>query len=228
MFKFKFLFLVFLLLLIHCSKEIFQTYSKDINNDSKVDQVMHTHKGLDSAILIETDTDLDGKIDDYLWVNGKAEEKESSMLLYNEGIVDGKVVRKTWYGPGNLKLIEMTDEDGDGYMEATTYFNALAKPKVLVGISARIEIDLMKNGQTALWIYPGLKIELDKNKDGTPDCSLDWKKVTADMLGGNNKWQRMDAVTCQPISSQQSIVMHPELILQPTNKAVIVNSIGKN
>lgn len=141
----RLLFISLSALFLACSESKFKSITVDMDKNGKPDQIMHTHSGLNTAVLIETDTDMDGRMEDYLWVSGEATDVKSSLLLFNLIMKNGKPKSKTWYGPGNVKLIEKSDEDEDGYLETTAYFNRFAKPKVMNGIVARIEIDSNKD-----------------------------------------------------------------------------------
>jgi hypothetical protein len=182
---------------------------------------MHTHSGLNSAVLIETDTDLDGKIDDYLWVNGKKDAVGESLLLFNQIHENGKIKQQIWYGPQSQKLVAKSDEDGDGFLETTTFYNHLAKPKVLEGIVARIEIDKTKDNVTNIWIYPGKRMEISRKSNGIPDCFSEDAAIIQKIFNEMPDWENVRKITCKTLPASDSYVLYPERIKDERLKAVI-------
>lgn len=217
------LFVLFLLLfLIGCKESKVSFLYKDNDNDGKNDQYMLTLKELDTSIFLGTDEDKDGTIEDYLWINAKPEDMSGKgvNLLFNE--IKGKkgVFSRLWYGPSNIKLIEQSDEDRDGFLESTAYFNYSALPKVLNEHVARIEIDPNKDGKVEVWIFPHTRFELDKNGDGIPEVY----STNLNDLGKLKNFlsmEKLNKLQTMPLANSQSFTLHPEIIQDDRLKAII-------
>ena len=176
------------------------------------------------AILMESDGSGDGQIDDWLWVKGDLSKPNEAILLFNE-IQDGKgfIVEQIYYGDKNHKLMGKSDLDKDGFLESTIYYNFLAKPKVIQGIVARVEIDGDKNGSPEIWIYPGLRIEYDGNRDGIPEWVSEDLEIIQQVYENFQK-MKDSILSMKPLPKEKSLVLHPELISTEKHKAVIPRS----
>jgi len=173
------------------------------------------------SILIETDSNGDGVIDDFLWVNAKEEKVTDSQLLFNE-MTDEKYipVEQIWYGPKNFKLIGKIDLDKDGFLESTVYYNYNAAPKITKGIIARIEVDSNRDGKINYWIYPGLRIEADHTASGSPSEFTENPDIISEIIQtieSKKKWEK----PLSPLNPSKSFALYPDLIPNETNRAII-------
>ncbi len=225
MYRLKIPFHIFLGFLLSCSDPHFSTTTRDINGDKKPDQIMHTNNSLQSAVFIETDSSLNGKMEDFLWVNGDNSDIQNSAILFNLVQKNGKTKSKTWYGPSNIKLIEKVDEDEDGYLESTIYYNRFALPKAIQGIVARIEIKSVTDDKTSIWIYPGNRMELDKNSDGIPDCyTVDLAEINSFYSTPEN-WKNILRIACKSLSADKSFVISPNIIVDEKLKSILPSGL---
>lgn len=184
-------------------------------------QQIVTRNGLDRVILVETDPDGDGIINDYVWVNASSIQREKHLLLFNEIQTDKNIpIEQIWFGPKNYKLIGKIDLNKDGNLESTVYYNYKAAPKIISGIVARIEVDSNLDGKTDIWIYPNLRLEIDSKFLGVPNGYTEnieeineiFKKIET-----NQKWKN----TFNLLQNDKSFALHPELITREDNKSVI-------
>ncbi len=211
----------FFFLLLDCGGDKFTTAIEiDNDKDGKVDQYMISLKDKPLGIFIGTDEDKDGKMEDLSWVHGTSGKEKESFVLFTEIFSKEQVKTKTWYGPGSIKLFEMSDEDGDGFLETKAYFNKEAKPKILSGHIARVEIDLDKDGKTDAWLFPYKRLELDTNSDGTPDkYSTNEKQIVEAFQQLHNK-KKFDLPSL-PLEKNRSFAVYPELIKEERWKAIL-------
>lgn len=184
-------------------------------------QQLVTRSGIDRVVLIETDPDGDGILNDYVWVNADSAQREKHLILFNEIHADKNIpIEQIWFGPKNYKLIGKIDLNKDGKLESTVYYNFKAAPKVVSGIVARIEVDSNLDSITDIWIYPNLRMEIDNKFLGVPNEYTEnieeingiYKKIET-----NQKWKQ----TFSPLQKDKSYAIHPELIPRNENKAVI-------
>nr|WP_232224669.1 hypothetical protein [Leptospira fainei] len=177
-------------------------------------------------MFIEIDERRSGKADTWQWVSGDPANPKNVNVLYRElATKPGRPVDiKTYYGPNNFKIAEIQDLNGDGKFETTVYFNWLATPQSISGIIARIESDTDDKPGVDLWIYPMARMELDTNGDGRPDRFLsDGEKinrlyakfVTEGILSSDG---------FQVLRQDSSWAIHPFLIPEGKNRAIIPNS----
>ena len=113
-----------------------------------------------------------------------------------------------------------TYEDGDGFLDTKVYFNKEAKPKVLSGHIARVEIDIDKDGKTDAWMFPFKRLELDSNHDGIPDKFSTNEKQIADAFQQLHNKKKFDIQTF-PLDKKSSFVIYPELIKEERWKAIL-------
>lgn len=213
------LFLIFLVF-TNCGEKYTSFLELDSNQDGKIDNYMISLKDGSLGILIATDEDKDGKFEDLSWVVGEPGKEKESQVVFNQISKNGAAKSKTWYGPGNIKLVEFSDEDGDGFLETKAYFNKEAKPKVVSGHIARIEIDTDKDGKTDAWLFPADRIEIDSNKDGIPDrVSVNPDKIREAFqhLHAKKKFE----LETMSLGKENSFVLHPELIKEERWKSII-------
>ncbi|WP_411821834.1 hypothetical protein [Leptospira sp. 'Mane'] len=183
---------------------------------------MYTHSKLKQGIFLETDTDQDDIADDFSWIKADQNQKENFIILYNETRANDQTTKQTWYGPGNTKIIEKTDENKDGYFETTTYYNRFAKPQVARGIVARIEIDASKNNLTNIWLYPGVRMEKDTNGDGIADCFNQDIIEIQNAFGSKDNLSHLQSLPCSKFANPNfSFAIHPEQIKEDRLKAII-------
>ncbi|MBE7413027.1 MAG: hypothetical protein L6Q54_03645 [Leptospiraceae bacterium] len=183
----------------------------DSNKDGKIDQYMISLKDKNLGIAMVVDESKEGNFDDISWIHGEPGNTKESFVVFNKIYKNGKVKSKTWYGPNTIKLIEFSDEDGDGFLETKIYYNKLALPKIINGHIARIEIDTDKDDKTDVWLFPADRVEIDSNKDGVPDrYSTDTKKVQEAYKQFTTS--RKFELTTLPLEKPRSFVIHPELI----------------
>ncbi|MCB1193030.1 MAG: hypothetical protein KDK90_21475 [Leptospiraceae bacterium] len=214
--------LLFVLFSCKQSQNLVSVLNIDNNKDGKNDQYMLSLNDSNTSIFIGTDEDRDGVIEDHLWVNAKSKDigGKGVDLLFNEIKGEKGIFSRLWYGPSNIKLIEKTDEDRDGFIETTAYFNKTALPKVITGHVARIEIDSNKDGKVEVWIFPSVRFEVDKNGDGIPDEY----STNHDDLGKLEYFLSMDKLKelkTSPLNPSQSYTLHPEIIQDERLKAII-------
>ena len=192
-----------------------------LSPEGKSNQQMITRTGINRTVLIETDSNGDGKINDYVWVNADSNLKENFQLLFNEIQSRENIpIEQIWYGPKNHKLIGKSDLNKDGILESIVFYNNMAAPKVVQGIVARIEVDTNLDGKTDLWLYPNLRVELDSNFLGTPNFYSENSEVISGIYNSfvdNKKWEKQ----LQPLEKSKSYALHPELIPRDVNRAVI-------
>lgn len=180
------------------------------------------HSKLKLGTFLETDSNQDGITDDFSWLKADPNRKENTMLFYNELKTKDQVIKQTWYGPGNTKLIEKTDEDKDNYLETTTYYNRFAKPQITKGIVARIEIDIDKNDKTDIWLYPGVRMEKDSDGDGVADCLNKDIMEIQKAFGLENNLSSLQSLLCSKFANPNlSFAIHPEQIKEERLKAII-------
>ena len=192
-----------------------------LSPEGKPKQQMITRAGIDRTVLIETDSNGDGKINDYVWVNADSNLKENFQLLFNEIQSRENIpIEQIWYGPKNHKLIGKSDLNKDGILESIVFYNNMAAPKVVQGIVARIEVDSNLDGKTDLWLYPNLRVEQDSNFSGAPNFYSDNPDIITGIYNSfveNKKWEKQ----LQPLDKSKSYALHPELIPRDINHAVV-------
>ncbi|MDI7173494.1 adhesin Lsa25.6 [Leptospira santarosai] len=175
-------------------------------------------------VMVRTDSDLDGKTDLWTWVRGGDKDPKTSLVLFEELIRKGNHSR-TWYGPGNKKLIEQNDLDEDGRWESMVYYNASAIPKQTMRIVAYVEVDLYRKGKPSLWIFPEARMELDLDDDGKPDHLLTNQNLMLENFAKLQKGKEISQKDFSPMQASNSWVLNPKQIVNPRYQALISQSL---
>ncbi|KPA32382.1 putative lipoprotein [Leptospira interrogans] len=174
--------------------------------------------------MVRTDSNLDGKTDLWTWVRGDDKDPKTSLVLFEELIRKGNHSR-TWYGPGNRKLIEQSDLDENGTWESMVYYNAFAVPKETMRIVAHVEVDLYGKGKPSLWIFPEARMELDSNEDGKPDQILTNQDRMLENFTQLQKGKQIQEKDFSPMPANSSWVLNPNQITNPRYQALIRQSL---
>lgn len=174
-------------------------------------------------IMLLSDTNDDGKTDDFSWVMGSYREPQRSRILYTESTREDLRTR-TWYGPGNIKIIAREDMDKNGTMETTVYYNEKARPQAAYGTVARFESDTNGDGLVDLWVYPGSRMEIDTTGDGMPNrYTIEQKQIQENMALFDRGVKREKFVGI-PLAPGASWALNPALITNKANRALIPQS----
>jgi hypothetical protein len=209
LFRFR---IIVILTLISCGGSDFRSTDRK-DEDGKIFQKIYHQNDRKLGVLVLTDTNRDGEMDDYLWVRSELLQPEKSIVLFNEVYRENQINQQIFYGPGNLKIYELTDVNEDGIMDTQIYYNSRALPKVLTGIIARAEIDIDQDGTPDFYIFPGKRIEWDSKTNSvcwSESPAILSKALTIDIFQPSIK-KELDSL-CQKISLTQSWARHPELI----------------
>ncbi|EMO87509.1 adhesin Lsa25.6 [Leptospira noguchii] len=175
-------------------------------------------------VMVRTDSNLDGKTDLWTWVRGDDKDPKTSLVLFEELIRKGNHSR-TWYGPGNRKLIEQNDLDENGTWESMVYYNASAMPKETMRIVAHVEVDLYGKGKPSLWIFPEARMELDSNEDGKPDQILTNQERMLENFAQLQKGKQIQQKDFSQMPASGSWVLNPNQITNPRYQALIRQSL---
>lgn len=207
-----------LIFMTDCSKS-------DFRQDGDSNARIYTYKQTGFSTFLANDVKRDGIFDDFTWIRGDKNNPKKVMLLFNEAHQKQRVYSRTWYGPGNIKLVEKSDLNHDGILETTSYFNNTAKPMKIGGHIARIEIDRNNDGKTDIWQFPGIRMEFDTNADGSPDkYSLGQTNIKNVQLIRNPKIKNKD-LKGQNLDQNRSWVLNISLIKNNRWIALIPRSI---
>lgn len=165
-------------------------------------------------MMVQTDSNLDGKTDLWTWVRGDDKDPKTSLVLFEE------LIRK-----GNRKLIEQSDLDENGTWESMVYYNAFAVPKETMRIVAHVEVDLYGKGKLNLWIFPEARMELDSNKDGKPDQILTNQDRMLENFTQLQKGKQIQEKDFNPMPANSSWILNPNQITNPRYQALIRQSL---
>lgn len=208
-----------ILIFVSCNGSYFRpTDRKD--ETGKVFQKIYHQNDRKLGVLVLTDTNRDGEMDDYLWVRSELLQPEKSLVLFNEIYKENRVNQQIFYGPGNRKIYELTDGNEDGVMDTEIFYNSQALPKVLIDIIARVQVDIDQDGSPDFYIFPGKRIEWDFKTNSvcwSESPSLLAKAISKDIFQPSIK-KELDSL-CQKISITQSWTRHPEQIRDKRYKA---------
>jgi len=195
-----------------------ETYRMFESKKENVTSIILRNYGL--MIMLMVDNNGDGKPDEFNWVMGNLRDVQKSQLLYNETMLP-ELRTRTWYGPGNIKMIAQEDMDKNGAFETTVYYNENARKGVQFGKVARFESDTNGDGKPDVWAYPVVRMEMDKNFDGVPDAITTNQKDIQNNLVMIEKGVKLEKFAGWPLAPTGSWALHPELIDRKENKAMI-------
>ncbi|EMM72083.1 adhesin Lsa25.6 [Leptospira weilii] len=213
-----------LLVLSACKDDRIKISDLGVIDKDKKNQTAFVLQPEKLLVMVRTDSDLDGKTDLWTWVRGDDKNPKASLVLFEELIRKGNHSR-TWYGPGNRKLIEQNDLDEDGRWESMVYYNAFAIPKETMRIVAHVEMDLYGKGKPSLWIFPEARMELDLDDDGKPDHLLTKQELMLENFAKLQKGKEISKKDFSPMSASSSWVSNPKQIVNPRYQALINQSL---
>ncbi|EQA61465.1 adhesin Lsa25.6 [Leptospira alexanderi] len=216
--------IIALLVLSACKDDRIKISDLGVIDKDKKNQTAFVLQPEKLLVMVRTDSDLDGKTDLWTWVRGDDKDPKASLVLFEELIRKGNHSR-TWYGPGNRKLIEQNDLDEDGRWESMVYYNASAIPKETMRIVAYVEVDLYGKGKPSLWIFPEARMELDLDDDGMPDHLLTNQDRMLENFAKLQKGKQISEKDFSPMSVSSSWVFNPKQIVNPRYQALINQSL---
>ncbi|WP_061249722.1 adhesin Lsa25.6 [Leptospira alstonii] len=215
---------IVLLVLSSCKDDRIKISDLGVIDKDKKNQTAFVLQPEKLLVMVRTDSDLDGKTDLWTWVRGDDKDAKASLVLFEELIRKGNHSR-TWYGPGNRKLIEQSDLDEDGRWESMVYYNASAVPGQTMRIVAYVEVDHYGKGKPSLWIFPEARMELDLDDDGKPDHLLTNQDRMLENFAKLQKGKRISEKDFSPMSASSSWVLNPKQIVNPRYQALIQKSL---
>ncbi|WP_061286551.1 adhesin Lsa25.6 [Leptospira interrogans] len=213
-----------LLVLSSCKDDRIKISDLGVIDKDKKNQTAFVLQPEKLLVMVRTDSNLDGKTDLWTWVRGDDKDPKTSLVLFEELIRKGNHSR-TWYGPGNRKLIEQSDLDENGTWESMVYYNAFAVPKETMRIVAHVEVDLYRKGKPSLWIFPEARMELDSNEDGKPDQILTNQDRMLENFTQLQKGKQIQEKDFSPMPANSSWVLNPNQITNPRYQALIRQSL---
>ncbi|EMF80194.1 putative lipoprotein [Leptospira weilii serovar Topaz str. LT2116] len=216
--------IIVLLVLSACKDDRIKISDLGVIDKDKKNQTAFVLQPEKLLVMVRTDSDLDGKTDLWTWVRGDDKNPKASLVLFEELIRKGNHSR-TWYGPGNRKLIEQNDLDEDGRWESMVYYNASATPKETMRIVAHVEVDLYGKGKPSLWIFPEARMELDLDDNGKPDHLLTKQELMLENFAKLQKGKEISKKDFSPMSASSSWVFNSKQIVNPRYQALINQSL---
>ncbi|EMJ52648.1 putative lipoprotein [Leptospira interrogans serovar Valbuzzi str. Duyster] len=213
-----------LLVLSSCKDDRIKISDLGVIDKDKKNQTAFVLQPEKLLVMVRTDSNLDGKTDLWTWVRGDDKDPKTSLVLFEELIRKGNHSR-TWYGPGNRKLIEQSDLDENGTWESMVYYNAFAVSKETMRIVAHVEVDLYGKGKPSLWIFPEARMELDSNEDGKPDQILTNQDRMLENFSQLQKGKQIQEKDFNPMPANSSWVLNPNQITNPRYQALIRQSL---
>ncbi|WP_016761672.1 adhesin Lsa25.6 [Leptospira kirschneri] len=213
-----------LLVLSSCKDDRIKISDLGVIDKDKKNQTAFVLQPEKLLVMVRTDSNLDGKTDLWTWVRGDDKDPKTSLVLFEELIRKGNHSR-TWYGPGNRKLIEQSDLDENGTWESMVYYNAFAVPKETMRIVAHVEVDLYGKGKPSLWIFPEARMELDSNEDGKPDQILTNQDRMLENFAQLQKGKQIQQKDFSPMPASGSWILNSNQITNPRYQALIRQSL---
>jgi hypothetical protein len=217
-----------LLFLSSCNKE--QTkFTERKDENGVIYQTMLSLPSLALGVFVQTDSDHDGNMDDFLWTRTDLKNPTESLLLYNEIFKENHLSQQIFYGPSNRKLYERMDLNEDGTLDTEIFYNSKALPKVINDIIARVQIDTNKDNKPEFVVFPGNRVEwgwgFDKEKGFTGTlCYSEDAVVLIDSLttkAFDPDWFKQMDSKCRKLLSSASWYLHPERIHDTRYRAVL-------
>ena len=146
------------------------------------------------------------------WLKVEKEKSDQPELYHIETRQGKRLHTKTWFGPGNIRLLRTEDINKDGKMDMVRYFNQ----NELTGkknTTARMDIDVDGDGRPEAWIFPAARMEFDTNGDNLPDhiSTQDNQRVTNFL--DLSFTMDISKLKGGKLKTQDSWVLHPEQIL---------------
>ena len=117
---------------------------------------------------------------------------------------DGKVQKKIYYGPGSLRLLQVSDLNMDGKMDTMTYYNASQLKGNNMRDVAYKEIDVDGDGDIELWYYPGARLEYDLDNNGKADHIIEGDDKMGQVIMGMVNDLSLEKLQGSPLNASRA------------------------